>query len=33
MAYLLIVAALAIIANIVADLIYAGLDPRIRVNA
>lgn len=33
MAYLLIVAALAIIANIVADLIYAALDPRIRVNA
>ncbi|WP_426594577.1 ABC transporter permease [Cellulomonas sp. McL0617] len=33
MAYLVIVAALAIIANIVADLIYAGLDPRIRVNA
>ncbi|WP_028047404.1 ABC transporter permease [Cellulomonas sp. URHE0023] len=33
MAYLVIVAALAIIANIVADLVYAGLDPRIRVNA
>ncbi|MBD7997030.1 ABC transporter permease subunit [Oerskovia sp. Sa2CUA8] len=33
MAYLLITAALAIIANIVADLIYAALDPRIRVNA
>jgi len=33
MAYLVIVAALAIIANIVADLIYAALDPRIRVNA
>lgn len=33
MAYLVIVAVLAIIANIVADLIYAALDPRIRVNA
>lgn len=33
MAYLMIVAALAILANIVADLIYAALDPRIRVNA
>jgi len=33
MAYLVIVAFLAIIANIVADLIYAALDPRIRVNA
>ncbi|WP_321575351.1 ABC transporter permease [Oerskovia douganii] len=33
MAYLVIVAALAILANIVADLIYAALDPRIRVNA
>ncbi|UFU02292.1 ABC transporter permease [Ruania suaedae] len=33
MAYLVIVAALAIVANIVADLIYAVLDPRIRVNA
>ncbi|SEE97206.1 ABC transporter permease [Ruania alba] len=33
MAYLLIVAALSIVANIVADLIYAVLDPRIRVNA
>ncbi|WP_154795280.1 ABC transporter permease [Occultella kanbiaonis] len=33
MAYLLIVAFLAIVANIVADLIYAVLDPRIRVNA
>lgn len=33
MAYVAIVAAAAIVANIVADLIYAGLDPRIRVNA
>lgn len=33
MAYLVIIAALAILANIVADLIYAALDPRIRVNA
>lgn len=33
MAYLVIVASLAIIANIVADLMYAALDPRIRVNA
>ena len=33
MAYLLIVGDLAIIANIVADIIYASLDPRIRVNA
>ncbi len=33
MAYLVIVASCAIIANIVADLIYASLDPRIRVNA
>jgi peptide/nickel transport system permease protein len=33
MAYLVIVAAAAIIANLVADIIYAGLDPRIRVNA
>lgn len=33
MAYLAIVASAAILANIVADLIYAGLDPRIRVNA
>lgn len=32
MAYLVIVAFLAIVANIVADLIYAALDPRIRVN-
>jgi peptide/nickel transport system permease protein len=33
MAYLVITATLAIVANIVADLIYAALDPRIRVNA
>ena len=33
MAYLVIVAFLAILANIVADLVYAALDPRIRVNA
>lgn len=33
MAYLVITATLAIMANIVADLIYAALDPRIRVNA
>ncbi|MDR2252573.1 MAG: ABC transporter permease [Bifidobacteriaceae bacterium] len=33
MGYFVITAALAIAANIVADLIYAGLDPRIRVNA
>lgn len=33
MAYLVIVAALAILANMVADLMYAALDPRIRVNA
>ncbi|MFB9954627.1 ABC transporter permease [Cellulomonas denverensis] len=33
MAYLAIVATLAIIANIVADLIYAAVDPRIRLDA
>lgn len=33
MAYLTIVAILAVVANIVADLVYAVLDPRIRVNA
>lgn len=33
MTYLVIAAGLAIIANIVADLVYAALDPRIRVNA
>ncbi|PJI94641.1 ABC transporter permease [Luteimicrobium subarcticum] len=33
MAYLLVTAALAIIANIVADLIYAAVDPRIRLDA
>lgn len=33
MAYLIIVAFLAVLANLVADLIYAYLDPRIRVEA
>lgn len=33
MAYLMIVAALAIVANVVADIVYTVLDPRIRVNA
>ncbi len=33
MAYLVITASLAIIANIVADLIYAAVDPRIRLDA
>ncbi|WP_142118659.1 ABC transporter permease [Rarobacter faecitabidus] len=33
MAYLVVTAALAVIANIIADLIYAALDPRIRVNS
>lgn len=33
MAYLLIVGILAVLANFVADLLYAVLDPRIRVNA
>ncbi len=33
MAYLVIIAFLAIVANIVADIIYALLDPRIRINA
>ncbi|MDM8083161.1 ABC transporter permease [Cellulomonas cellasea] len=33
MAYLVITAGLAVLANILADLIYAALDPRIRVNA
>ncbi len=33
MAYVLLIAALAIIANILADIIYALLDPRIRINA
>lgn len=32
MAYLVITAALAIIANIVADLVYVAVDPRIRLN-
>jgi peptide/nickel transport system permease protein len=31
MAYILIVGILAVVANFVADLIYAVLDPRIRV--
>ncbi|MDP3890344.1 ABC transporter permease [Nocardioides sp.] len=33
MAYLLIAAILAVVANFVADLVYSVLDPRIRVNA
>ncbi len=33
MAYLMIIAFLAIVANIVADIIYALLDPRIRIDA
>ncbi|GAB2751134.1 ABC transporter permease [Nocardioides pakistanensis] len=33
MAYILIVGILAVVANFVADLLYAVLDPRIRVNA
>ncbi len=33
MAYLLITASLAIIANIVADIVYASIDPRIRLDA
>ncbi|HSE69261.1 MAG TPA: ABC transporter permease [Nocardioidaceae bacterium] len=33
MAYILIVGVLAVVANFVADLLYAVLDPRIRVNA
>ena len=33
MAYIVIVGILAVIANFVADLIYAVLDPRIRVAA
>lgn len=33
MAYLVITASLAIIANIVADIVYAAVDPRIRLNA
>jgi peptide/nickel transport system permease protein len=33
MGYFLVTAVLAISANIVADVVYAGLDPRIRVNA
>ena len=33
MAYVMITGALAMVANLVADLLYAVLDPRIRVNA
>ncbi len=33
MAYLMVTALLAVLANIIADLIYAALDPRIRVTA
>jgi peptide/nickel transport system permease protein len=33
MAYILIIGILAVVANFVADLVYAVLDPRIRVNA
>jgi peptide/nickel transport system permease protein len=33
MAYVLVIGAVAIIANFLADLLYAVLDPRIRVNA
>jgi peptide/nickel transport system permease protein len=33
MAYILVVGVLAVVANFVADLLYAVLDPRIRVNA
>lgn len=33
MAYILIVAVVAVLANIVADICYAVLDPRIRVAA
>ena len=33
MGFFLITGSLAVLANIVADLVYAGLDPRIRVNA
>jgi peptide/nickel transport system permease protein len=33
MGYLLITATLAIIANIVADIVYASIDPRIRLDA
>src|SRR5665648_1284372 len=31
--FFLLTGSLAVLANIVADLVYAGLDPRIRVNA
>ena len=33
MAYVIVIGTVAIIANFLADLLYAGLDPRIRVNA
>ena len=33
MGFFLVTGSLAVLANIVADLVYAGLDPRIRVNA
>jgi peptide/nickel transport system permease protein len=33
MAYVMITGALAMVANLLADLLYAVLDPRIRVNA
>jgi peptide/nickel transport system permease protein len=33
MAYVMIVGALAMVANLAADFLYALLDPRIRVNA
>lgn len=33
MAYILIIGILAVVANLVADLVYAALDPRIRVSA
>jgi peptide/nickel transport system permease protein len=33
MAYVMITGALAMVANLVADFLYALLDPRIRVNA
>ena len=33
MAYIMITGALAMIANLVADFLYAVIDPRIRVNA
>jgi peptide/nickel transport system permease protein len=33
MAFFVVVAVVAVIANLVADVIYASLDPRIRINA